>query len=92
MKGKDSRFQFRRWAELGGGWEGTGECPDWAREILARDPDVLIDDRGVEVLHRRGETPGEFRARCSAASPPLTEDQERVLRNVFRGYYEPRRD
>ncbi len=86
---RDSQFYFRRWADRdgGGGWEGTGEPPEWAAEILARDPDVLIDDRGVEVLHRRGEAPAEFRQRCKAAAPPLTDEQKEYVRDCVREYW-----
>jgi hypothetical protein len=77
---EDGRFDFRLWASAGGGWEGTGPVPEWAEEILARDPDVLITDRGVEILHREGETGDEYQARCTAAAPPFTEEQEAVIR------------
>ncbi len=86
---RDSQFYFRRWADRdgGGGWEGTGPIPDWAAHILTNDPDVLIDDRGVEVLHRRGESPAEFRQRCKAAAPPLTEEQKDEIRAASREYW-----
>lgn len=85
------RPNFRRWARLGGGWEGTGPCPDWAEAILAQDPDVLINDYWVEVLHREGESSAEYHARSSAVAPPLPEEVRELIRDGVIEYWQARR-
>jgi hypothetical protein len=85
-----SRRQQRDFADAAGpGWHGTGKPPAWAREILARDGDVTITDDMVVTLHRPGETPEEYSARVSAASPPLSPRQKEVIRAAVRGYRDP---
>jgi len=69
------------------GWHGTGPCPEWAAAILARDPDVLIDDKVVEVLHRPGETLREYAERVGGARPPLSDRQKETIRRVFGQYW-----
>ena len=74
----------------GPGWHGTGPCPEWAGKILARDRDVAVTNDRVSILHRPGELPGEYRARVSAAAPPLPDEVQELIRDGVTEYWNAR--
>jgi hypothetical protein len=48
------------------------------------DPDVIVRDHEIEILHRKGETAEEYIARCIAVKSPLTEEQREAIRALGR--------
>jgi hypothetical protein len=56
---------------------------------IVDDPDVIIEDDGITILHRTGETQEQYIARCIAVNPPLTEEQREAIRALGRTGTQP---
>lgn len=66
--------------------KGESEIDFWRRRVAA-DPDVIITDRGVEVLHRPGESREEYSARLHAVRPPLSDEAKIEIREAADEYW-----
>jgi hypothetical protein len=51
------------------------------------DPDIVVTDRAIFVLRRKGETLEEWLARFRKAAPPLSERQKEVIRAAGAEYW-----
>ena len=56
-----------------------------------KNPDIVITENTIEVLHRPGETEEEYIKRWVAAAPPFSEQQKTTIRAVVAEYWRMRR-